>query len=376
MTLEKIKREFIAYMEGAHSGYPYPRNLFGCLLAILVEPNPVTQERIMELTGYSQTAVSLTIQKIQLLFPVKKIKKSGDRKHYYIYDGSPNSFLLDLTRKRVDVQDIDLNFIQAMLEKAQEMEKRSKSIGRFIDYLNNMKLYLSQNHALRTASADSFKTALVSGSMKGINLQDSRLLEEAELANFLKQLREVSSSANDSPLGKSESSDEYLSLKRDYFSGLKENLNPLYSQELVNRMIVFHYILLEGRATQDAIEEATLLPRSTVSESLKNPVERGLLKVQKKSRTKIYQSGISFVELQLGSYDRAALFFHTVNEKLSKLVKDAQTIRPVSENVKSFLSILETFEQAYSFTLAFSRHMKVEMVKILKDEYERGFVFI
>ncbi|MHA2222297.1 MAG: hypothetical protein ACXAAO_09615, partial [Candidatus Thorarchaeota archaeon] len=110
MSLENIKREFIQFMEEVHGGNPYPRNFYGCLLAIIIEPEPVSQERIMELTGFSQAAVSLTIKKIQLLFPIRTIKRVGERKHYYEYD-DPNRFSLDLNLRRTEVKDLNTKFI-------------------------------------------------------------------------------------------------------------------------------------------------------------------------------------------------------------------------------------------------------------------------
>ena len=125
MKLEKIKREFIQFMEEIHGGNLYPRNFFGCLIPILIEQGHVSQERIIELTGYSQATVSLTMQKIQLLMPVKTVKKVGDRKRYYEYP-SPNHFTLDLTYNRVNVQDVDTAFIEQILEQVQQAYKRNK----------------------------------------------------------------------------------------------------------------------------------------------------------------------------------------------------------------------------------------------------------
>ena len=141
MQLENIKRKFVEYMEEVHGANMYPRNFFGCLLSIIIESEPVSQERIMELTGYSQATISLTIQKIQLLMPIRTLRKVGDRKRYYLYEGPPVGFLLDLLQRRVDVQDIDLNLIENTLLKLRKKESGNSRYKRFLDYLNNMRLY-------------------------------------------------------------------------------------------------------------------------------------------------------------------------------------------------------------------------------------------
>ena len=69
MTLEEIKREFVSFMEAARATEPYPRNFMGCLISLLIDPTPVSQERIVELTGYSQATVSMTLQKLRLMMP-------------------------------------------------------------------------------------------------------------------------------------------------------------------------------------------------------------------------------------------------------------------------------------------------------------------
>lgn len=377
MKLEKVKREFIRYMEEAHGGDPYPRNFFGCLLSIIIEPEPVSQDRIMELTGYSQATVSMTIQKIQLLMPIRTIKRVGERKHYYEYD-YPNRFVLDLLQKRVDVQDIDTRLVLAMLEKVKVESGRSSFFKRFKDYLSNMFLYLSLIHEIRSASAGLFKPVLEAGSLDGVNLQDASVLEKGELADFLVQLKESSSEYDWIPPADESVPSEYLLLKNEYFSSIKSGLNPLYSQTLANQLVVIHSVLLESSTTQEQIEHSTLLPRSTISEMLAKAVERGVIKVTKKrgSRVKLYQPAISFFDLMLSYFDRAASYILIMKNRLSEFVLETRRIRPVSKESNKFLDFLVTLERAYTFTLAFSGNMKVEMVSRLKDEYEQGFVFI
>jgi len=50
--------------------------------------------------------------------------------------------------------------------------------------------------------------------------------------------------------------------------------------------------------------------------------------------------------------------------------------RSKSKEAKKFLEILKNLEKAYAFTRDYSNAMKAEMVKRLKEEYDRGFVFI
>ena len=174
MTLDKIKRDFIRYMEEVRSGEPYAKNFIGCLVSIIIEPEPASQERIMELTGYSQATVSLTLQKLQLLMPIRKIRKIGDRKHYYAYDGSPERFVLDLWQMRVETQAIDIKQIETMIERIEDKANMSPALKRFFHYLKNMRWYLRLVRELRNNGIAKFEDVLESGSFEGISLQDSK----------------------------------------------------------------------------------------------------------------------------------------------------------------------------------------------------------
>ncbi|UCH05534.1 MAG: hypothetical protein JSW05_05045 [Candidatus Thorarchaeota archaeon] len=374
MRLEKVKREFIGYMEEVHGVNPYPRNFFGCLMAIIVEMEPVSQERIVELTGYSQGTVSLAIQKLRMLFPIRIVKRKGDRRNYYVYDDAPNSFILDLLQRRVDVQDIDIKLVDTVLEEVRNKIGEDESSIRFQNYLSNMRLYLSLIHELRSNSVEPFHRALAEGSLESVDIEDAAVLKSGGIADFILNLREATSrTALEVPVG--DTPRGLLLLKNEYFTGIKTNLNPLFSQAIADQLIVVHSVLLEGLATQDRIKEATLLPRSTISDALAHAVERGIIEVSG-SRPKYYRPAISFSDLMLASFDRVASYIVSVKTKLSEFVAATREVRPKTKTVTEFARFLKELENAYSLAHAFSVNMKVQAVRKLKAEYEQGFAFI
>lgn len=376
MNLEKLKREFVKYMEAVRAGDPYPRNFIGCLMSILIEPEATSQDRIMELTGYSQATVSLTLQKVQLLMPLRTVKKRGDRKRYYTYDGSPEAFILDLWQKRLEVQGIDISQIEMMIQQTKESGKTDEdpAIRRFLEYLSNMQLYLNLIHTLRASSIKLYEVMLETGSAKDLEFQEADTLEEPLIDEFLQELR---SSQMNTELDE-EPSREYLILKNDYFSGMKANLNPLYSQTIANQMMVLHDVFLEDLTTQEMIEKSTLLPRSTISELLTQFVMLGVIEVTKKegSRIKQYRPVISFTDLMLSYSERLLKQAIAGKSQLSEYISATRKIRPVSKESKKFLDVLNSFVKAYTFTHRFTTSFKAKMVTKLKEEYERGFVFI
>ncbi len=377
MTLEKIKREFVKFMEENRRGEPYPRNFLGCLVSILVEPEPISQERIEELTGYSRTTIILTLQKIQLLFPLRTVRKRGDRKHYYEYEGSPERFILDLWQRRVEAQALDIEHIELMKKKVEEKSTTDPAISRFLDYLSNMHLYLRIIHSSRQNIIRVFSEVIDAESFDNLQFHELDVLKKGKLADFLAGLKEISFKSDLSHLDK-KTLKEYLHLKNEYFTGIKANPNPLYSQSVANQVLVLHNILLEGFITQKQIEKSTLLPRSTISEILTHALGIGVIKLTKQegSRIKWYSSSMSFIEFMLGNFDRAAGQVSIALPRLSDFATKVRRLRSKSKATKKFLEVIEKFEKAYILTLKFSQSMKVDMVLQLKEEYDRGFEFI
>ena len=376
MKLESVKRDFIRYMEEVHGTNPYPRNFFGCVMAISSENEPVSQDRIMELTGYSKATVSLAIQKIQLLLPIRAVKKKGDRRNYYVYYDAASSFVLDLLQRRVDVQDIDINLVESTLEESSNWDDGDETIIHFRRYLKNMRLYLNLIHQMRSASVEPFKQALSSGSLEGLGLQDESVLAKGTLSDFILKLKKITSITEEElPDAEDHMSDSILLRKNEYFTGIKTYLNPLFSQAIANQLVVVHCVLLEGCVTQNQIERITLLPRSIISEVLAYAVKRGIVKVSG-SRPKYYRPLASFSDLMLASYDRIANYIVLVTKQLSEFVKMTREVRPKSKAMTYFLDFLTELEKAYKLARAFSINMKVQTVRQLKVEFEHGFDFI
>ncbi|MFW9845329.1 MAG: hypothetical protein ACFFD6_01165 [Candidatus Thorarchaeota archaeon] len=374
MTLDKTKRAFVKYMEEVRAGDPYPSKFIGCLMSILIEPEATSQNRIMVLTGYSQATVSLTLQKVQLMLPVRTIKKRGDRKLYYTYDGSPAAFILDLWQKRLEVQGIDITQIELMIQRVDEVSVESESVQRFLDYLINMRLYLNVIHELRASSIALYEDLMNTGSFDDLDFNDDDALEESLVEDFLQELRAITmnSELDEEP------PNSYLRLKIEYYTGMKTNLNPLYSQAIANQMMVLHDVFIEGKTTQEVVENSTLLPRSTISELLSQFVKLGVIKVSKGegSRIKVYQPAISFTDLMLSYSERLSNQAIAGISQLSQYITETRKMLPTSKDARKFLDVLNSLLKAYTFTHRFTQSFKAKMVTRLKAEYDRGFVFI
>jgi DNA-binding transcriptional regulator GbsR (MarR family) len=371
MTVDDLKRELIEYMEKVH-GSRYHRNFFGCLTALLVEDGPTTQERIMELTQYSRASVSLALQKIQLTLPVRVLKILGDRKHYYEYQGGPEQFLVDILNRRTDIPDIDLEMIHTIQKKVEMKVQEHASYCKLWNYLKELQLYLELMHSVRKKNLEKFKMVLQSGSFDELNLPEASALNSGKIANFLNTLmtsEDPSKIEHEPTRGKLPL--PYIELKREYFRGIKTGLNPLYAQSVANLLIIVHDVIIEKATTQEAIQESTQLPRSTISDVLSLAVDEGVIKVEKfpGSRTKVYRPAISLVKLILNYYDRAFAYASNTRKKIVDVVNGMQDITPEDSEFMVFLEKLNVLKRAYTITEEFTIRAKAEFVKELMSEY-------
>ena len=90
---EKIFADFANV--GSSIGYS---DLHGKIISVLlVESEPIPLQDLSKKTGYSTSMISLSIDFLELLGVVKRIKKSGDRKLYIQFKGD----LLEILKKAI-----------------------------------------------------------------------------------------------------------------------------------------------------------------------------------------------------------------------------------------------------------------------------------
>jgi DNA-binding transcriptional regulator GbsR (MarR family) len=82
-SLLDIKREYIRETLEHASPVGRRREIAAVSLALILSADLMTQEEIMEVTGYSRSTVSENLAKIEELNVLSVVKKPGDRKKYY-----------------------------------------------------------------------------------------------------------------------------------------------------------------------------------------------------------------------------------------------------------------------------------------------------
>ena len=82
-SLLAIKRDYIRDTLEKAAPIGRRREIGAVSLALILSADPVTQEEIMEVTGYGRSTVSENLAKIEELNVLSVVKKPGDRKKYY-----------------------------------------------------------------------------------------------------------------------------------------------------------------------------------------------------------------------------------------------------------------------------------------------------
>jgi len=93
----EIEKEIFSSFAGVASTIGYSDVHGKIIAALTVEGEPVSLQELAKKTGYSPAMISLSIDFLEVLGVVKKVKKTGDRQLYVAFEGN----LLDCLRKAV-----------------------------------------------------------------------------------------------------------------------------------------------------------------------------------------------------------------------------------------------------------------------------------
>ncbi|MCD6496326.1 MAG: hypothetical protein J7K54_03585 [Candidatus Aenigmarchaeota archaeon] len=128
--------------------------LHGKIIAtLIVKKNPLTLQEVAKRTGYSTGMISLSLDLLEVLGVIKKIKKTGDRKLYVQLEGD----LLEILKKAVIVkvkngiagalEEISEKKAEARKEKSPRslellgtLEKEVRRLEKYVDMLSGIRL--------------------------------------------------------------------------------------------------------------------------------------------------------------------------------------------------------------------------------------------
>ncbi len=123
---------------------------------LLVRGREMSLQELAKETGYSASMISLSLDLLELLGVIKRVKKTGDRNLYIILQGdlleclknaiilrvkkSIGSTLIDFDRSRKDLSKLRGEERKKMLNTLNILEKEIKRLERYVKLLSGIKL--------------------------------------------------------------------------------------------------------------------------------------------------------------------------------------------------------------------------------------------
>lgn len=326
MNEDEIKKEFIRIMEEKHSGLLYPKKVFGCMMAVFIEQEPVTQERIEELTGYSKTIVSQMLTLIQVNFPVKPLKKLGIRKKYYVVNLEAREFMLTFFRVIIDSYKSKVDFMVPLIEDLSPYTQKHVRFSNFQEFLRKYHETSTLYIDLLTETADDLSSLIKTGKINASELFDRGVLGSQEYLRQVQSLLKPPTSFSE-PLNQKIMTEElvevYNLLKDKFYQKFRENMTSSGSRTAIARAIIGTELLLEQRPlTQEEIESVSGFHRSVISDTLKRLVMMGMVKLIKKpgDRKKYYMMVQSWDARTVGNFRLNVKYAVDMKEEIRSLI--------------------------------------------------------
>jgi DNA-binding transcriptional regulator GbsR (MarR family) len=260
-------------MEEKHVGLLYPKKFFGCMMAVFIEPKPVTQDRIVELTGYSRTTISQMLRLIQVNFPLKVSKKPSVRKKYYSIDLPPQEFMLTFLRMILTTYQDRTDFLLPLIVELQPYAAKHSRFQKFKEFLENLYTMSRIYIQLLVDTEEDFAKMIKNLPVTPTSPLTSRTPISPTDHPYIQQLLkppDIPTIVDHQPFTDDKMAQAYTHLKNKYYQKFRENLTSTESQSAIARLVIGTELLLEQRPlTQEQIQEAVHFQRSTISDTLK-----------------------------------------------------------------------------------------------------------
>ena len=367
MTLDDIKKDFINWMDKIHTGLLFPKNYFGCMMAVFIEQKPIPQDRIKELTGYSKTTISQMLKLIQVNFPLTAIKKPGSRKKYFTINIGTKEFMISFLSMIINSYKDKIDFFIPLIEELKPYTNKHPRFVNFKQFLETFHKFSTLYINLLMDTTDDFRELVEKGKIKSAYLSNIDILSSQESLNQLQNLLKPKTppkSFSDRRILDKQLANTYMQLKNKYYQKFRENLTIARSQSEVARSIIATELLLEQRpVTQKEIEEATNFQRSTISSSLKLLLEMKMIQIIKRpsDRKKYYLAVQSWDTRTINRFKLSINYAKIMKEKISYLLEMIDDVETNDE--KS--SLIEFFNQIYYSYEQYEQYFKLLELKFL-----------
>jgi DNA-binding transcriptional regulator GbsR (MarR family) len=374
MSTIEIKRDFIKFMEEKHSGLLFPKNFFGCMMAVFIEQEPITQDEIKRLTNYSKTTISQMLKLLQVNFPLIQIKKPKIRKKYYTINITTKEFMITFLKMLIEAYKDKVDFILPLIEEIKPYTKKHQKFQTFSEFLENYFKYSSLYINLLTDSAAEFSNLVKTEKIERDDLIKTDLKSSPKNQAYIQSLLnppKLPTSVSNQQIGDKQLAKIYIQLKNKFYQKFRENLTSARSQTAIARAILGTELLLEKRPlTQEELERATDFQRSTISDTLKLLLSMKMVQLIKKPRDRkkyymIVQSWdtrtINRLRLNIG-------YAIEMKRGISDFIEHLKRI-DIGEDINPLLAFFQDIHHSYEQFEQYYKLLEVKYLNIRLKEY-------
>ncbi len=355
-SLLQLKIDYLAFMEQVHGALGFEPNLISVLFSLLLEGDYITQDRIIELTGFSRSTVSETLKKLtdpSSSFPVLATRRPGDRRKFYYCPLGIDEYVMTFFTSATAASDFSEEILHEMLERLDAMGSETPEalhVRKFFGYLLGALILIqdlleyTRMHMERFAEDPDYVPKFTDEGIVSI--------EKERLEPMARRFR-------------SRKNDTLLDIKREYIRETLEHASPVGRRREI-AAVSLALILNADPMTQEEIMEVTGYGRSTVSENLAKIEEMNVLSVVKKpgDRKKYYKTTIKLdgygtqkFQIQRHGYGQIG---RMIEERFLPELRKIPGSSPGKEKMKRFL---DENVRAYNFILENVNFLQEFMLK-------------
>ncbi len=145
MADEEVNKRIFSTFGGVASSLGFSEAHGMIIGSVIVANKPLSLQEIAKRTGYSLSSISISIDLLELVGIVRKVKNLGDRKVYVKLEGDlieslKKAFMLKM-QKEIFVTKMELEKFKATAKDAntrRTIETLQKEVGRLQDYINKL----------------------------------------------------------------------------------------------------------------------------------------------------------------------------------------------------------------------------------------------
>lgn len=142
--MKDVEEKIFATFSSIASSLGYSEVHGRIIAALLVNDNPVSLQELAKKTGYSSAAISLSLDLLELVGMIRKLKNVGDRKLYVRLDGDLleglRSALLLKLQKDIAATKLELGKYENQMPAVQKLSHEIERLQGYVDELAKVKI--------------------------------------------------------------------------------------------------------------------------------------------------------------------------------------------------------------------------------------------